>query len=109
MPAKPPALLTRRTHLALAIAAAISIPVQAADEIEEMMVVGGTTNTVITPAELEQYQANDLADVFRQVPSVSVGGSLGIAQKVYIRGLEDTLLNISVDGAPQTGTLFQYQ
>lgn len=108
MPALSPPLFTRHTRLALAIAAAISIPVQAADEIEEMIVVGGTTNTVITPAELEQYQANDLADVFRQVPSVSVGGSLGIAQKVYIRGLEDTLLNISVDGAPQTGTLFHH-
>ena len=96
------------TQLALAIAAAIHLPVQAADVVEETIVVGSTTNTVITPAELEQYQANDLADVFRQVPSVSVGGSLGIAQKVYIRGLEDILLNVTVDGAPQTGTLFHH-
>lgn len=96
------------TRLALAIATAINLPVYAADMVEETIVVGSTTNTVITPAELEQYQANDLADVFRQVPSVSVGGSLGIAQKVYIRGLEDTLLNVTVDGAPQTGTLFHH-
>lgn len=77
-------------------------------EIESIVVVGQTTNTEITPDELEKYQANDLADIFRFVPSVSVGGSLGIAQKVYIRGLEDTLFNVTVDGAPQTGTLFHH-
>jgi len=63
---------------------------------------------VVTPEALEKYQANDLADVFRHVPSVSVGGSVGIAQKIYIRGLEDTYLNVTVDGAPQTGTLFHH-
>lgn len=78
------------------------------DEFETIVVVGKTTNTVITPDELEKYQANDLADIFRLVPSVSVGGSLGIAQKVYIRGMEDTLLNVTVDGAPQTSTLFHH-
>ena len=76
--------------------------------IETVVVVGKSTNIDIDSATLEQYQANDLADVFRLEPSVSVGGSLGIAQKVYIRGLEDTLLNITVDGAPQTGTLFHH-
>ncbi|WP_086932423.1 TonB-dependent receptor [Agarilytica rhodophyticola] len=76
--------------------------------IETVTVVGSTTNSVITPEELNKYQANDLADVFRYIPSVSVGGSLGIAQKIYVRGMEDTLLNITVDGALQTGTLFHH-
>ena len=78
------------------------------NEFETIVVVGKTTNSVVATEELEKYQANDLADIFRSVPSVSVGGSLGIAQKVYIRGLEDTLLNITVDGAPQTSTLFHH-
>jgi hemoglobin/transferrin/lactoferrin receptor protein len=77
-------------------------------ETETIVVVGQTTNTVITAEELEKYQANDLSDIFRLVPSVTVGGSLGIAQKVYIRGMEDTLLNVTVDGAPQTSTLFHH-
>ena len=81
---------------------------KANDDFETIVVVGQTTNTLITPEELEKYQANDLADIFRLVPSVSVGGSLGIAQKVYIRGMEDTLLNVTVDGAPQTSTLFHH-
>lgn len=77
-------------------------------DIETIVVVGKTTNTLVTTEDLKKYQANDLSDVFRLVPSVSVGGSLGIAQKVYIRGMEDTLLNVTVDGAPQTSTLFHH-
>ena len=75
---------------------------------EIIIVVGHTTNTEITPDDLEKYQANDLEDIFRQTPSVTIGGSLGIAQKVYVRGLEDTMLNITVDGAPQTSSLFHH-
>ncbi len=75
---------------------------------EKITVVGATTNSAITPAELENYQANDLEDIFRHTPSVTVGGSLGIAQKIFVRGVEDSMLNITVDGAPQTSTLFHH-
>ncbi|MET0337758.1 MAG: TonB-dependent receptor, partial [Caulobacter sp.] len=33
---------------------------------------------------------------------------VGIAQKIYVRGLEDSMLNVTVDGAPQRGTLFHH-
>ena len=78
------------------------------DNIETVAVVGEATNALITTEELETFQANDLADVFRVTPSVSVGGSLGIAQKIYVRGLEDNYVNVTVDGAPQTSTLFHH-
>ncbi|GAA5136331.1 TonB-dependent receptor domain-containing protein [Thalassotalea piscium] len=77
-------------------------------KVEKIVVVGATTNTKITPDQLNKYQANDLADIFRQTPSVTVGGSLGVAQKVYVRGLEDSMVNVTVDGAPQTSTLFHH-
>ncbi|WP_445364271.1 TonB-dependent receptor [Microbulbifer sp. ANSA003] len=80
----------------------------AENPMETVVVVGVATDTEITPEELDMQQANDLSDIFRQIPSVSVGGSLGIAQKVYVRGMEDTLLNVTVDGAPQTSTLFHH-
>lgn len=76
--------------------------------LETVVVVGQATNVAITSEELEAYQANDLADIFRLTPSISVGGSLGIAQKIYVRGLEDNYINITVDGAPQTSTLFHH-
>ncbi|WP_194868125.1 TonB-dependent receptor [Pseudoalteromonas sp. PPB1] len=77
-------------------------------KIERIAVVGATTNSEITPEVLENYQANDLEDVFRHTPSVTVGGSLGIAQKIFVRGLEDSMVNVTVDGAPQTSTLFHH-
>ena len=76
--------------------------------IERITVVGATTNSEITPEELENYQANDLEDIFRYTPSVTVGGSLGIAQKIFVRGMEDSMVNVTVDGAPQTSTLFHH-
>ncbi len=78
------------------------------NKIERITVVGATTNTEITSEQLDKYQANDLEDIFRHTPSVTVGGSLGIAQKIYVRGLEDSMINVTVDGAPQTSTLFHH-
>ncbi|RXS42538.1 TonB-dependent receptor [Idiomarina sp. 29L] len=76
--------------------------------IERISVVGAATNFSVTAEDIEQFQANDLADIFRESPSVSVGGSVGVAQKIYIRGLEDAYLNVTVDGAQQTSTLFHH-
>lgn len=76
--------------------------------LEEVVVVGALTRSEVDAADLELRQAADLSDIFRGIPSVAVGGSLGIAQKIYVRGLEDTQLNVTVDGAPQHGTLFHH-
>jgi hemoglobin/transferrin/lactoferrin receptor protein len=76
--------------------------------VEKITVVGAATNLSITAEDIEQFQANDLAGIFRSSPSVSVGGSVGVAQKIYIRGLEDAYLNVTVDGAQQTSTLFHH-
>ncbi|MGQ4879485.1 TonB-dependent receptor domain-containing protein [Billgrantia sp. LNSP4103-1] len=59
--------------------------------------------------ELDRRQATDLQDIFAESPDVAVGGGAPAAQKVYVRGLEDTMLNVSVDGATQAGYLFHHQ
>lgn len=66
------------------------------------------SDAVVTEEDLERFQARDLRGIFANQPDVAVGGSVGIAQKVYVRGIEDTLLNVSIDGAPQAGTLFHH-
>jgi hemoglobin/transferrin/lactoferrin receptor protein len=107
----------KTTLISVAIAAACVHSTAYAEEpfnkpentkVERIVVVGATTNTEITSEQLDKYQANDLEDIFRLTPSVTVGGSLGIAQKIYVRGLEDSMLNVTVDGAPQTSTLFHH-
>ena len=65
-------------------------------------------DTVVDAETIERFQADDLEDVFAGQPDVSVGGSNSIAQKVYVRGFEDPLLNVSVDGATQAGALFHH-
>lgn len=75
---------------------------------EAIVVVGALTDVALDRKDIQATQANDLSDLFRNVPSVAVGGSLGIAQKIYVRGLEDSLLNVTIDGAPQRGTIFHH-
>lgn len=58
---------------------------------------------------LEEKQARDLRDTFKDTPQVVVGGAQRAAQKIYVRGLEDTNLNVTVDGARQAGYLFHHQ
>ncbi|MBE2167360.1 MULTISPECIES: TonB-dependent receptor domain-containing protein [unclassified Cobetia] len=63
---------------------------------------------VIDSEEIALHQAHDLKDVFRDTPSVTVGGTTASSEMIYVRGLEDTNLNISVDGASQNGYLFHH-
>jgi hemoglobin/transferrin/lactoferrin receptor protein len=84
----------------------------AQEPVETIQVIGQQItgiDSVITADDLDKQQAQDLNDVFRKDAEVSVGGSSGISQKIYVRGLEDTMLNISIDGAEQSGSLFHHQ
>lgn len=106
-------VFTPRRALSLAIAsiiAGVSAPIVAAEE-EKITITGQslTVDQVVTQEQLENFQANDLEDIFRHNPEVSVGGGFGTAQKIYVRGVEDTNLNVSIDGAQQAGYLFHHQ
>lgn len=50
--------------------------VEDTQDIERVSIVGASTNLSVTAEDIEQFQANDLADIFRESPSVSVGGSV---------------------------------
>lgn len=65
---------------------------------------------VVEAASLANTQAKDAREALQAVPGVSVGGGgNAIAQKIYVRGLEDTLLGVTLDGAPQGGYLYHHQ
>ncbi len=63
----------------------------------------------VTDEDLERIQATTLADIFSQDPSISVGGGISAAEKIYVRGIEDKMLNVKVDGATQAGYLSHHQ
>ncbi|WP_415894125.1 TonB-dependent receptor domain-containing protein [Neptuniibacter sp. PT8_73] len=66
-------------------------------------------NVALTDDMIEARQASDLEDLLRYDPSITVGGGAPVAQKIYVRGLEDTLLNVTIDGATQAGYLYHHQ
>ncbi|MBX9400727.1 TonB-dependent receptor [Lysobacter sp. BMK333-48F3] len=59
--------------------------------------------------EIELTQASDLGDLLSNESGVAVGGGSPVAQKVYVRGFEDTLLNVSIDGAQEPAELYHHQ
>ena len=62
----------------------------------------------ITERDLSQRQASDLEDALSLDPSITVGGSTAVAQKIYVRSIGEAMLNVSVDGASQSGALFHH-
>ncbi|WP_339776155.1 TonB-dependent receptor [uncultured Methylophaga sp.] len=109
-------IVNRPTILTLAIVSALSGQVVWAAENESIQLdtVKVTGNTItpetnsVTAEQIEKIQANDLQDLFSQSPEVTIGGGPGFAQKLYIRGVEDQLLNITIDGAQQATRQFHH-
>lgn len=66
-------------------------------------------SVAVTDEMIQARQASDLEDLLTHDPSITVGGGAPVAQKIYVRGLEDTLLNVTVDGATQAGYLYHHQ
>jgi len=59
--------------------------------------------------EISRIQAATIGDLLANESTLAVGGGSAVAQKIYVRGFEDTLLNLTVDGAPQAGELYHHQ
>lgn len=69
-----------------------------------------TQDDTLLRSELIDRQAQDLKSVFASDSEISVGGGGNpIAQKMYIRGMEESLLNLSVDGAQINSKVYHHQ
>nr|WP_298098296.1 TonB-dependent receptor [uncultured Shinella sp.] len=62
----------------------------------------------ITAKDLERKNPANLQDVFREEPSIKVGSSLPMSQKVYVNGIEETNLAVSIDGSRQNNKVFHH-
>lgn len=105
-----------RQLLNMMVSAVFYIPIRCmADEItvtQGVIEVIGTRDDFsegIDQSEMELNQANDLEGLCSSTPNLTVGGSQKVTQKIYLRGIEDTKLSISIDGASQAGQVFQAQ
>jgi len=59
----------------------------------------------IDASELELEQAWNTADLFDTTPLVDVGGGSPNARRLYLRGISDSLMSITLDGARQSKDL----
>ena len=69
----------------------------------------GTANsTTITQGQLERENPQDLADVFQTDPGVVVGSSIPMSQKLYVQGVEEPNLAVTIDGTRQNNRIFHH-
>ncbi len=68
----------------------------------------GVPGIVLAKEDLDRINPKDLQDIFANETSVSVGGSTAVSQKIFVYGIEDKNLAVSVDGAIQSNDLFHH-
>lgn len=58
--------------------------------------------------QIEAAATGTLEDVFRAEPSVSVSGGIAIAERVFVNGIDQQQLAVTVDGAAQNNRMFHH-
>lgn len=70
---------------------------------------GGRVTEVVDEKAIDEKQPTTLNELFADSPEVTVSGAnRTAAQRVYVRGLEETSLNVTIDGAKQGGSLYSH-
>jgi hemoglobin/transferrin/lactoferrin receptor protein len=64
---------------------------------------------IVDSEQIANTQASTLQDMFSNELGIAVGGGNVAAQKFYVRGIEDTQMNVQIDGAVQAGELYHHQ
>ena len=68
----------------------------------------GQEDSVYADETVPMQQASHFRDYLEEVPGVSVGGTSSVDQGIYIRGVNDKDLKITVDGVRQENYLFHH-
>ncbi|WP_426289162.1 TonB-dependent receptor domain-containing protein [Ensifer adhaerens] len=68
----------------------------------------GAGEIVISSEDLKRKNPANIADVFSGEPGISVGSSLPMSQKVYVHGIEETSLAVTMDGGGQNNKVFHH-
>jgi hemoglobin/transferrin/lactoferrin receptor protein len=58
--------------------------------------------------DLAARNPSDIAGVFRDQADISVGSSIPTSQKVFVNGLEETTLAVTIDGSRQNNRVFHH-
>ncbi|MDP2572350.1 TonB-dependent receptor [Vibrio penaeicida] len=109
------AFTSRRTFISLAIAGICAPAISSASEekshIEKVMVWGTSVKSSSESLSSDDFalkQADHMSDLLRDIPGVDVGGTHSVNQRINIRGLDETDLDIRLDGASQNANMFHH-
>ncbi|WP_435105214.1 TonB-dependent receptor domain-containing protein [Arhodomonas sp. AD133] len=97
----------------LAVAACPTLRAESSEAVTlETIPVWSTTvssdSLYLGDGEISIAQPDHLSDLLRDQPGVEVGGTHSTNQRINIRGLGDTDLDIAIDGARQTGFMYHH-
>ena len=94
----------------LSLAASVAVCANAAGEsvLNGVEVTSSGGGYGVDDIKISTRNAGLAKDVMRDIPGVYVGGTNGMNQKIYMRGVSDRGLNITIDGAKQNGNTFHH-
>lgn len=64
---------------------------------------------IIDSYDLEIEQAWDVGDIFELTPQIDIGGGGPNAKRLYLRGIAESLVSITIDGAKQSKDMHQHR
>lgn len=99
---------SKNIHLSLALCLSSSLALANDVRLDEVEVTSNSLMGGVDENKIAVRNASLLKDVLRDIPGVYVGGTNGANQKIYMRGISDRGLNITIDGARQTGNTFHH-
>ncbi|MGF1718941.1 TonB-dependent siderophore receptor [Vibrio kyushuensis] len=97
--------------LAIGLALSHSAFAEEVKALEEVVVWGtkvSSSSESIGADDMSLKQADHMSDLLRDVPGVDVGGTHSVNQRINIRGLNETNLDIRLDGASQHANMFHH-
>ncbi len=98
-------------RLTLAIAAALASTGAMAEQVENQVVWGtqvSSNSEYLGDQDFSLKQADHMSDLLRDLPGVDVGGTHSLNQRINIRSLNETDLDIRLDGASQHANMFHH-
>ncbi len=81
-------------------------PIEVTASQETNQTAAGGVN--VTQKDIDRINPQTIKDVFKNEPAVQVSGASAIAQKVYVQGIENTKLNVQVDGTRQVDSTYHH-
>lgn len=103
----------RLSVMAVAVCTALVAQAQAQNTtyLEDVVVWGtkvSSNSESLGAGDMSLKQADHMSDLLRDIPGVDVGGTHSVNQRINIRGLGETDLDIRLDGASQHANMFHH-